>query len=245
MLAMGIKTVAKRLLGRALSIDFIEKLAEYTINEGDSPAALNGAADFTPEGRTWNEIVERGRRAIWRETVPANDNILLLEFGVWEGASIRAFAEINHAPGSLFYGFDSFEGLPEYWRGMEAGRFSTGGEAPKVTDPRVRFVKGWFQDSLPPLIDELAAAAEGRTVIVHFDADLYSSTLFLLFTLAPRLKRFRFIFDEYAGHEARAMYNFLQASGAAAHFSHRCDWQGYPTIASGEVKDHCFLTAAR
>lgn len=230
--------MVKRLVGRALSIDFTEKLTEWALDQRPSPAALNGAVDLTPAGRGWEAIVERGREAVWRETIPADGDILLLEFGVWRGDSMRAFVAINRSPGSLFYGFDSFEGLPEEWRGMEAGRFSTGGQVPDIADPRVRFVKGWFQDSLPGKMDEISAAAEGRTVIVIFDADLYSSTLFLLFTLAPRLKHFRFIFDEYAGHETRALYNFLQASGARAEFLHRCDWEGFPMTVSGEITAH-------
>jgi len=230
--------VVKRLVGRALSIDLTEKLTEWALDQRDSPAHLNGAVDLTPPGTAWDAVVERGRERVWNATFADLGDILLLEFGVWQGASMRYFASLNRSPRSLFYGFDSFEGLPEEWRGMEAGRFSTAGKIPDIGDDRVRFVKGWFQDTLPPMMDEIAAAAEGRTVIVNFDADLYSSTLFLLFTLTARLKHFRFIFDEYAGHEARALYNFLQATGARAEFHHRCDWEGFPMTVAGEITAH-------
>ena len=96
-------------------------------------------------------------------------------------------------------------------------------------------MKGWFQDSLPPLLDEISAAAESRAVVVHFDADLYSSTLYLLFALTARLPAFTFIFDEYAGHEARALYNFIQATGAKVRFDYRSDWQGFPAAVSGSL----------
>jgi len=232
-----LKRSAKRLIGRLLPIDLAEKLTEYSLDRQASPVRLDEAVDLTPAGRGWDAVVLRGREAVWSRALAdaGVGDALVLEFGVWQGDSIRRLAQLLPSPGSLFYGFDSFEGLPEGWRGMAAGHFSTGGEPPALDDPRVRFVKGWFRDSLPPMMDEIARAAEGRAVVVHFDADLYSSTLYLLFTLTERLKRFLFFFDEFAGHEARALYNFLQATGAEARFSYRCDWEGFPTTVAGHL----------
>jgi hypothetical protein len=39
-----------------------------------------------------------------------------LEFGVWNGRSIRYWANLNKNENSRFFGFDSFQGLPEDWR---------------------------------------------------------------------------------------------------------------------------------
>jgi hypothetical protein len=235
---MRMKILAKRLLGRALSVDFLEKLTEYSLDQRHTCVALDGAANLTPPGKGWDETVLRGREAVWKQTVSrlGVTDALLLEFGVFQGDSMRGFLDLLRSPASRFFGFDSFEGLPEAWRGNKAGHFSTGGSTPQIRDPRVRFVKGWFRDSLPPMLDELEALAQGRTVIVHFDADLYSSTLYLLFTLTQRFKTFIFFFDEFAGHEARALYNFMQASGAEARFHYRCDWEGFPMIVGGELK---------
>ena len=64
-----------------------------------------------------------------------------LEFGVFEGASIGQWCVLNQNAGSRFFGFDSFEGLPEDWHwGKRKGAFSTGGKRPEIADPRVRFV---------------------------------------------------------------------------------------------------------
>lgn len=234
---MPLKARIKRMIGRALSVDWLEKLTEYAVAEQAPEVSLEAARRIDTGGADWTTIVERGREQLWRETIAAlpGDAVLLLEFGVWQGESMAHFLALSPSPKSRFIGFDSFEGLPEDWRGMAAERFDVGGAVPRLDDPRLHFVKGWFRETLPPMLDELAALAEGRTMLVHFDADLYSSTLFLLFTLASRFARFHFIFDEFSGHETRALYNFMQATGARARFSHRLDWQGCPQVVSGEL----------
>ena len=118
---------------------------------------------------------------------------------------------------------------------MDAERFDVQGQTPRIDDARVKFVKGWFRDTVPGLLDELEAALHGRTLVVHYDADLFSSTLYLLFTLGARFKRYHFIFDEFSGHETRALFNYIQATGAQATFFYRLDWQGCPQVVSGEL----------
>ncbi len=44
-----------------------------------------------------------------------NIAISYIEFGVWKGESLGEWIGINTDAGSRFYGFDSFEGLPEEW----------------------------------------------------------------------------------------------------------------------------------
>lgn len=62
------------------------------------------------------------------QEVIQNAPIDYLEFGVYQGESIRKWCGLNNNPESRFIGFDSFEGLPENWEGKcDAGTFSTGG----------------------------------------------------------------------------------------------------------------------
>ena len=112
------------------------------------------------------------------------------------GESIRWWIENNRHPESTFVGFDSFEGLPEHWQHLPKGTFSVSGTIPDIQDPRCRFVKGLFQDTLADWLD---GRRFPRRVVVHLDADLYSSTLFALIHLFPKLKKDDLIiFDQFS-----------------------------------------------
>jgi hypothetical protein len=109
-------------------------------------------------------------------------------------------------------GFDTFTGLPEEWEGhAPAGHFSTQGNVPAIDDWRVTFCKGLFAQTLPRVIDDIKKLAAGRTVVVHVDADLFSSTLFVLTFLWPHLDRYYVLFDEFFGEESLALSMFLKA----------------------------------
>ena len=136
---------------------------------------------------------------------------LYLEFGVYEGSSLRWWAEHLTDPAARFVGFDSFEGLPEDWRpGHDHGHFRTA-RPPRIEDPRVSFVVGWFDDTLadykPPEHDQL---------IVNVDCDLYSSARTVLNWLEPHVQAGTLVyFDELPDrdHEMRAFLESLAANG--------------------------------
>ena len=135
-----------------------------------------------------------------------------LEFGVSKGASIRLWAELNSCEASRFIGFDSFEGLPEEWKSFSEsvpkGAFGVGGVIPDIRDSRVSFIKGYFQESIQPFLRSFAAA---NRLVVHCDADLYASTLFVLVRLDPILKPGDLIlFDEFSSvsNEYRAFRDY-------------------------------------
>lgn len=134
-----------------------------------------------------------------------------LEFGVFHGESLRWWAAHNSDPAARFYGFDGFTGLPDGWVGLPPGTFSTGGQIPTFDDPRVALEIGLFQDTLGEFV---ARQPLDRRTVIHLDADLYSSTLYVLTTLAPRLRPGDVIlFDELGSaygvtHEFRALEDF-------------------------------------
>jgi hypothetical protein len=95
------------------------------------------------------------------------------EFGTWKGAWITEFAK--NFPDRRFYGFDSFEGLPEEWSTLQSGYFDLKGELPAVP-PNVTLVKGWFNESIPPFLTQNSEPV----AFIHMDCDLYSSTMTVL-----------------------------------------------------------------
>ena len=132
-----------------------------------------------------------------------------LEFGVAHGASIKAICERFRNPRSHFIGFDSFQGLPEAWLMHERGAFSTGGRLPHFGDNRVEFVAGWFQNTVPDRL-KLFGTPSG-TVFVHFDADIYASTLFLLTTLWHYIPEYYFMMDDFIHEDVVALHDFSRA----------------------------------
>jgi hypothetical protein len=134
---------------------------------------------------------------------------LCLEFGVFSGGSIN---HIAGQVGKTVYGFDSFEGLPERWRLLDAGHF----KVPKMPAVRknVSLVKGWFDKTLPGFLKEHPEDVS----FMHVDCDLYSSTRTIFSNLAPRIKAGTIIvFDEYFNYpgwrdgEFKAFQEFVAA----------------------------------
>lgn len=112
-------------------------------------------------------------------------NIAYLEFGVWQGESIKYWASKNGNDQSVFFGFDTFEGLPESYGALIKGHFSTNGETPKSNDGRISFYKGLFQDTLTKFVAQNKELLISKKKVIHLDADLYSSTLYVLLELYP------------------------------------------------------------
>ena len=136
------------------------------------------------------------------------------EFGVANGDMIKFWASKNKHPKSTFVGFDSFEGLPEDWEAKKAGHFDTEGNLPEIDDPRVTFVKGLFQDTVYNTLKE--RNFDHQRKIFHLDADLFSSTLYVLFQLHAFLEQGDIlIFDEFSSydHEFSAFEIFKKCAG--------------------------------
>jgi hypothetical protein len=118
-----------------------------------------------------------------------------LEFGVYDGKSFRWWMNANALPESKFYGFDTFEGLPENWGTFRQGDMQA--NIPQLNDPRHKFYKGYFQHTLFDFEHEVNLH-NGRRKVIHLDADLFSSTLFVLTTVAQYLRPGDILlFDEF------------------------------------------------
>jgi hypothetical protein len=141
----------------------------------------------------------------------ADRNVLYLEFGVWQGASMRTWSNLLKNPSSNLHGFDSFEGLPEDWiDGHSKGHFSTGGTVPSIPDVRLRFYKGWFQDTLPAY-----TLPDHDVLVASIDCDLYQPARYVLDFLAPHFRAGDFLyFDEFhlPQHEVRSFREFINGN---------------------------------
>jgi hypothetical protein len=137
---------------------------------------------------------------------------LYLEFGVGRGKSIRWIGAAADRP---VYGFDSFDGIPEYWNGNRAGSFAQK-KLPSVPE-NVSFEIGLFDDTLPPFLEK----HRDPVSFLHVDCDLYSSTVSIFSGIGRRLQEGAIVlFDEYYNfprwreHEFRAFQEFIAAAGA-------------------------------
>jgi O-methyltransferase len=140
--------------------------------------------------------------------------IHFFEFGVLWGQIIKRWCENNKNSKSLFWGFDTFEGLPEDWGSVKKGSFSAQGKLPDIiNDKRVDFLVGLIQDTLPVFLKQYNDT--GVRKIIHIDVDLYNASLFTLIHFAPLLKAGDLIiFDDFftltkADHEYRALLDFI------------------------------------
>ena len=148
----------------------------------------------------------------------SDEQVLYLEFGVYEGYTLRRWARLLKNESSRFFGFDSFEGLPESWDAMRPeGTFNVQGMIPTYDDPRVSLCPGWFSDTLPDFM-----LPPHQRLVVHLDADLYSSTKFVLDTLSTEISAGTIIiFDQLCDrmHELRAWDEFLQKTNRKFRFA--------------------------
>jgi len=136
-----------------------------------------------------------------------------IETGVWRGGTsmfMRAVLKAHAVTNRVVYVADSFEGLPP----PDEDRFpaDTGSGAHRfdylsipletvreyfsrygLLDHQVRFVKGWFRDTMPTLADHAWA-------IIRLDGDMYESTITVLESLYPALSPGGYlIVDDYGG----------------------------------------------
>jgi hypothetical protein len=171
----------------------------------------NKSVEFNDFPGKWNYFK---RYDLYKWVINKEDllgQINYMEFGVASGESFKWFLKQNKNEQSKFYGFDTFDGLPEDYGPYKKGAFSTQNKPPEINDNRGTFFTGLFQQTLPPFLKHLDNSARN---VIMLDADLYSATLYALSSLAPFLKKGDIIFfDEFAvpTHEFKAYLDFTQS----------------------------------
>jgi len=171
------------------------------------------------------------------ENVPGD----LIETGAWRGGSCIFMRGVLKALGvedRVVWVADSFEGLPkpnaEIYPDDDGNRLHTYDELsiPLETvkdtfarygllDDQVKFLKGWFRDTLPDApIEKLA--------ILRLDGDMYESTMDALKSLYDRVSPSGFIIvDDYGAYDycRKAVHDFREQREISAEI-HRIDWTG-------------------
>ena len=133
---------------------------------------------------------------------------LVMEFGVYQGTSIKQIAGLVS---STVHGFDSFEGIPEAWNAEKAGSYSTGGLLPDVPE-NVLLHRGWFEESIPSFLRECSEPVR----LMNIDCDLYTSTKTVLDAFASRIVAGSvLIFDEFIGNHSWRQDEFKAFEEAA------------------------------
>jgi hypothetical protein len=165
----------------------------------------------------------------------------LMETGVWRGGAcifMRAILKAHCVSDRRVWVADSFEGLPKpdsRKYPADAGlRLHTmpalavsleevmqNFQEYGLLDEQVRFLKGWFRDTLPK-------APVERLAVLRLDGDMYESTIEALEHLYPRLSTGGYlIVDDYGAVPAcrRAVDDFRQAHGINEKIA-EIDWSG-------------------
>jgi hypothetical protein len=151
-----------------------------------------------------------------------------IEAGAWRGGAcifMRAVLEAHGVTDRSVWVADSFEGLPialPAERRMIAplDAVQDNFRRYELLDDRVRFLKGWFKDTLP-------SAPIARLAVLRVDADLYDSTMDALKHLYPKVSPGGFVIvDDYAyGFCAKAVDDYRTQHQITAPIV-KIDWTG-------------------
>lgn len=191
--------------GLLLNAYYMSKLSKWR-----KSTKVNGYNDWYQ--RKW----DYNRRLILYQNISNQEQLQNMpidyfEFGVCGGNSFKWWLEHNKNTQSKFFGFDTFEGLPEDFGPFAKGSMASALEALDINDSRASFYKGLFQDTLIPFLEKYQ---NGRRKLIHMDADIFSATLFSLSQLYRVLNDGDIIFfDEFAvpKHEFMAFKIFTES----------------------------------
>ena len=225
-------------------------LLNWIYAEAEPELMRTGSLDFTQqgEGRCWPKYahtmvglarlnnIQEAVETIVRAGVPGD----LVETGVWRGGAsifMRAILRAYGITDRRVWLFDSFAGLPpsnpekyphdrlfdlsgvpELAVSLDVVRENF--ERYGLLDDQVRFVKGWFRDTLPD-------AEVRRIAVLRLDGDLYESTIDALNSLYAKVVRGGFVIvDDHALAPTRhAIEDFRSSHGVVEPIT-TIDWTG-------------------
>ncbi len=191
--------------GIVLFITYLAKLSKWRAANRNLPFNdfYNGSVKYQERFKLHEFVFENQK---------LNRPIAYLEFGVADGISLEWWCKKNNDPKSVFYGFDTFTGLPEDFGVIKKADYDRSGVFPPIDDSRITYIAGLFQSTLPSFLKSFSF--EDKQIVLHLDADLYSSTLYVMTMLALLLKPGDIIiFDEFGVplHEFRAFIDFTES----------------------------------
>ena len=158
----------------------------------------------------------------------------VLEAGVWRGGAVifaAAYLSQSNPLSRRVIAADSFDGLPppDSRYPVDAGDLHSTIEFLRVSEEEVRanfrkfgvstdnvdFLPGWFEDTLPTLVNRSLA-------ILRMDGDMYSSSTHILSALFDRVTPGGFVIvDDYHLQGARlAVHDFLDERGLSPEILH-------------------------
>ena len=174
---------------------------------------------------------------VLRKNVPGD----FIETGVWRGGAsifMRALLKVHGDQTRLLWVADSFEGLPKpdgryqqddgdrQWKtnhtlAVSLEQVQANFARYGLLDKQVRFLVGWFKDTLP-------TAPINQLAVLRLDGDMYSSTMDALQSLYHRLSLGGYvIIDDYGAlpNCKRAVDDF-RADHKITEQLHQIDWTG-------------------
>ena len=205
-------------------------------------------AELRAEGRDWPMEAETmiGLRrlanlqhcvtTVIRDDVPGD----LVETGVWRGGAAIFMRAVLKAYGDatrVVWAADSFAGLPDpdpaRFPADEGVRYSEYGqlavplevvranfERYGLLDEQVRFLPGWFRDTLP-------CAPIGQLAVLRLDGDMYESTMVALQALYPKVSPGGYVIvDDYKLARCRSAVDDYRAEHDVKEELKQIDWTG-------------------
>lgn len=153
------------------------------------------------------------------------DGKSLLEFGTAAGTSLAVFSELYDQFNlkKIFYGFDSFKGLPkelldennpDYW--FEGAFIDGSVEHLNNVLPFVIIKDGWFEDTLND--DTLGEVKTNPIGIFHIDCDIYTSSIQVLEWIVKNnllVDGALIIYDDWGGHYDKGVGEYECGQGRA------------------------------